>query len=79
MILIHHLCGHNRLSDRIGDLGVASRDSNYSVSDNNYGWGPDSLGSSKDIGNWWLYFEGPDSPYCLDALYAESEHRQLEC
>jgi len=72
LIFIHHSCGSNWLSDGNGGLGVALRDSNYFVSDTNYDWGPDSIGSSTDIGNWWLWFRGPDSPEYLEALYAES-------
>jgi hypothetical protein len=45
---------------------------NYFVSDTNYGWGPDAIGDTTDIGRWWLWFRGPDSPRILDALFAES-------
>jgi hypothetical protein len=45
---------------------------NYFVSDTNYGWGPDAIGDTTDIGHWWLWFRGPDSPRYLDALFAES-------
>jgi hypothetical protein len=72
LIFIHHSCGSNWLSDGNGGLGIALRDSNYFVSDTNYGWGPDSIGSSTDIGQWWLWFRGPDSAEYLDALYAEN-------
>jgi hypothetical protein len=73
LIFIHHSCGSNWLSDSNGGLGIALRDNNYFVSDTNYGWGPDSIGSSTDIGHWWLWFRGPDSTKYLDALYAENE------
>jgi len=73
LIFIHHSCGSNWLSDSNGGLGVALRDNNYFVSDTNYGWGPDSIGSSTDIGHWWLWFRGPDSAEYLSALYAENE------
>jgi hypothetical protein len=73
LIFIHHSCGSNWLSDSNGGLGIALRDNNYFVSDTNYGWGPDSIGSSTDIGYWWLWFRGPDSTKYLDALYAENE------
>jgi len=72
LIFIHHSCGSNWLSDSNGELGEALRDNNYFVSDTNYGWGPDSIGSSTDIGNWWDWFRGPSSPTYLAALYAES-------
>jgi len=73
LIFIHHSCGSNWLSDSNGGLGIALRDNNYFVSDTNYGWGPDSIGSSTDIGHWWLWFRGPNSAEYLNALYAESE------
>jgi hypothetical protein len=73
LIFIHHSCGSNWLSDGNGGLGVALRDNNYYVSDTNYDWGPDSIGSSTDVGQWWLWFRGPDSAEYLTALYAESE------
>jgi len=72
LIFIHHSCGSNWLSDGNGGLGIALRDGNYFVSDTNYGWGPDSIGSSTDIGHWWLWFRGPDSAEYLEALYAEN-------
>ncbi|MBN1358834.1 hypothetical protein JW988_08725 [Candidatus Bathyarchaeota archaeon] len=73
LIFIHHSCGSNWLSDSNGGLGIALRDNNYYVSDTYYGWGPDSIGSSTDIGHWWLWFRGPDSTEYLNALYAESD------
>jgi hypothetical protein len=73
LIFIHHSTGENWLSDSNGGLGMALRDNNYFVSDTNYDWGPDSIGSSTDIGDWWLWFRGPDSATYLSALYAESE------
>ena len=72
LIFIHHSCGSNWLSDSNGGLGLALRDNNYFVSDTNYGWGPDSIGSSTDIGHWWLWFRGPNSAAYLSALYAEN-------
>jgi hypothetical protein len=50
LIFIHHSCGSNWLSDGNGGLGIALMDNNYFVSDTNYNWGPDSIGSSTDIG-----------------------------
>jgi hypothetical protein len=72
LIFIHHSCGSNWLSDGNGGLGIALMDNNYFVSDTNYNWGPDSIGSSTDIGHWWLWFRGPDSAEYLEALYAEN-------
>ncbi len=72
LIFIHHSCGENWLSDGNGGLGISLRNNNYFVSDTNYGWGPDGIGSSTDIGNWWEWFRGPDSATYLAALYAES-------
>ncbi len=72
LIFIHHSTGENWLSDTNGGLGIALRDNNYFVSDTNYDWGPDSIGSSTDIGNWWLWFRGPSSTTYLSALYSES-------
>jgi hypothetical protein len=73
LIFIHHSTGENWLADENGGLGIALGDNNYFVSDTNYDWGPDAIGSLTDIGHWWLWFRGPDSSRYLDALYAESE------
>jgi len=73
LIFIHHSTGENWLSDANGGLGIALRDNNYFVSDTNYDWGPDSIGSSTDIGDWWTWFRGPNSATYLGTLYAESE------
>ena len=43
LIFIHHSTGQNWLADGNGGLGLALRDSNYFVSDTNYGWGPTDL------------------------------------
>lgn len=72
LIFIHHSTGENWLADDIGELGITLRDSNYFVSDTNYGWGPDEIGSYTDIGHWWLWFRGPNSATYLSALYAEN-------
>ncbi|MEW6555052.1 MAG: IPT/TIG domain-containing protein [Actinomycetota bacterium] len=72
LIFIHHSCGQNWLEDGNGNLGSALRDNNFFVSDTNYGWGPDAIGSSTDIGHWWSWFRGPSSPAYMAALYAES-------
>ena len=72
LIFIHHSTGENWLSDENGGLGKSLRDNNYFVSDTNYDWGPDSIGSLTDIGDWWLWFSGPNSSKYMTALYAES-------
>jgi hypothetical protein len=73
LIFIHHSCGENWLADGDGGLGITLRDNNYFVSDTNYGWGPDGIGDSTDIGHWWTWFRGPNSSTYLGALYAESD------
>ena len=72
LIFIHHSTGEAWLSDSHGKLGLALRANNYFVSDTNYGWGPDSIGDSTDIGNWWQWFRGPRSSVYMSALYKES-------
>ena len=72
LIFIHHSTGQNWLNDGNGGLGIALRDNDYFVSDTNYGWGPNSIGSNTDIGNWWDWFRGPNSAAYLASLYAES-------
>ncbi|OFW56336.1 MAG: hypothetical protein A2Y75_03815 [Candidatus Solincola sediminis] len=71
LIFIHHSTGENWLADGDGNLGISMRDNNYFVSDTNYGWGPDGIGDSTDIGNWWEWFRGPSGSTYLAALYAE--------
>ncbi len=73
VVFIHHSTGENWLNDDNGGLGIALRDSNYYVSDTNYGWGPNSIGDYTDIGHWWLWFRGPNSNAILNALYSENE------
>ena len=73
LIFIHHSVGENWLDDGNGGLGIALRDNNYFVSDTNYGWGPNSIGTHTDIGNWWDWFRTPNSPKYLSSLYTESE------
>lgn len=81
LIFIHHSTGENWLKDDNGGLGKALRDNKYFVSDTNYGWGPDGIGDKTDIGQWWLWFRGPDSSKYLKALYADdgqnSEYSRL--
>ena len=73
LIFIHHSTGENWLADENGGLGLALRDNNYFVSDTNYDWGPNAIGSLTDIGHWWLWFRGPDSSTYTNALHVESE------
>lgn len=72
LIFIHHSCGENWLADDNGGLGIALRDSNYFVSDTNYGWGPDAIGDLTDIGHWWLWFRGPNRSLYMNALFSEN-------
>ena len=72
LIFIHHSTGEAWLADGHGGLGIGLRDSNYFVSDTNYGWGPGSIGDSTDLGHWWTWFRSPSSPTYLSAVYAES-------
>jgi len=72
LVFIHHSTGQAWLDDGHGGLGIALRDNDYFVSDTNYGWGPDSIGDSTDLGHWWTWFRGPSSSTYLTALYAES-------
>ncbi len=71
LVFVHHSTGQNWLADGNGTLGIALRDNNYIVSDTNYGWGPDGIGSLTDIGHWWLWFRGPSNAAYTAALYAE--------
>ncbi len=73
LIFIHHSTGEGWLADDQGGLGLALRDSNYFVSDTNYGWGPDGIGDTTDIGHWFTWFRSPNSSTYLNALYAEGE------
>jgi hypothetical protein len=72
LVFIHHSTGENWLSDANGKLGIALRDNNYFVSDTNYGWGLNDIGSYTDIGHWWFWFRGPNSASYLSALYGET-------
>jgi hypothetical protein len=72
LIFIHHSTGENWLNDENGGLGNALMGNHYFVSDTNYGWGPDSIGDSTDIGQWWLWFRSPESSAYMHALFGES-------
>jgi hypothetical protein len=71
LIFIHHSTGQNWLADGNGNLGIALKNNNYFVSDTNYGWGPDTIGSSTDTGHWYTWFRGPKSATYMHALYTE--------
>jgi len=80
LVFIHHSSGENWLGDGNGRLGIALRNSNYFVSDTNYGWGPrdldvgsDRIGDHTDLGHWYNWFAGPNRGRYTKALYAESE------
>jgi len=62
LVFIHHSVGDDWLSAGIGNLGNQLGANNYYVSDTYYDWGPDDIGSYTDIGNWWDWFRGPNSP-----------------
>ncbi len=68
LIFIHHSSGENWLIDEDGGLGIALRNNNYFVSDTNYGWGPDAIGDTTDLGNWWTWFCGPNRDTYMTAL-----------
>jgi len=75
LVFIHHSTGEGWLADDHGRLGMALRDNNYFVSDTNYDWGPDSIGSLTDIGHWWLWFLGPKRDAYMAALLNQSGQR----
>jgi hypothetical protein len=72
LIFIHHSTGENWLTDDYGDLGKALGETNYFVSDTNYGWGPEGIGDRTDIPNWEEWFASPDTPTYMEALFNES-------
>jgi hypothetical protein len=82
MVFVHHSVGEDWLADDGGGLGAALAAANYFVSDTNYGWGPDGIGDTTDIGDWYTWFAGPGSGVYTEALYAEdgqnSEYSRLE-
>ncbi len=77
LIFIHHSTGENWLTDDNGDLGKTLMESNYYVSDTNYGWGPEwgpenvPVGDLTDIGQWWIWFRSPESATIMDSVYNE--------
>ena len=72
LVFIHHSTGEAWLADGHGGLGLALRANNYFVSDTNYGWGPEQIGDTTDMGHWWEWFRGPRSSQYLAAIYAET-------
>lgn len=77
LIFIHHSTGGNWIADPSGnslggDLGRALMQNNYFLSATNYGWGPNSIGSSTDIPDWLEWFRGVNTPTYMKALYSES-------
>jgi hypothetical protein len=72
LVFIHHSTGEAWLDDGHGRLGLGLRNSNYFVSDTNYGWGPDGIGDHTDIGDWWTWFRGPAVGTYTLALFVES-------
>ena len=69
LIFIHHSCGDSWLDTDEGNLGSQLGAKNYYVSDTYYDWGPDDVGSYTDIGQWWDWFRGPNSPTYTQAVY----------
>ena len=73
LIFIHHSTGENWLTDGYGNLGRELDNSNYFVSDTNYGWGPDYIGDNTDIPGWLEWFRSPQTPTYMQALFNENE------
>jgi hypothetical protein len=71
LIFIHHSTGEAWLADDYGGLGTGLKSNNYFVSDTNYGWGPGSIGSTTDIGDWYTWFRGASSSTYMAALFTE--------
>lgn len=67
LVFIHHSTGEDWLSG--GGLRQALNDNNYYVTDTNYGWGPDSIGDSTDIGHWHNWFLGASRDTYMSSLY----------
>lgn len=70
LVFVHHSVGEDWLADEGGGLGQALMANNYFVSDTNYGWGPDGIGDTTDIGDWYTWFAGPDSYSYTGELFA---------
>jgi hypothetical protein len=77
LIFIHHSTGMYWLANNHGRLGIALRDNNYFVSDTNYYWGPDSIGSFTDIGHWWTWFRSSRRDIYLNVLFNESNQQSF--
>lgn len=74
LIFIHHSTGENWLRDDYGTWGKELNRNNYFVSDTNYDWGPEGIGSSTDIINWREWFRSENTPRYMEALYKETKH-----
>lgn len=72
LVFVHHSTGQGWLSD--GLLGSQLTAANYYVSDTNYGWGPDGIGNTTDVGHWWTWFRGPGAATYTSALYAATDN-----
>lgn len=72
LVFIHHSTGEAWLQDDYGNLGATLGASNYFASDTNYGWGPDSIGDTTDIGHWWTWFRGSSASTYTAALDAHT-------
>lgn len=82
LTFIHHSCGANWLGDSNGQLATTLMANNYYVSDAGYGWRETGnsdgyvIGDNTDIGHWWLWFRGPNSPAYTQSLYARMDNRE---
>ncbi len=72
LVFIHHSTGSAWLHDGYGGLAASLGANNYFVSDTNYNWGPDEIGSRTDVGDWWTWFRGPSAPTYTASLYANT-------
>ena len=70
LVFLHHSVGDALLDTGDGGLGNLLGANNYYVSDTYYEWGPDEIGSSTDIGDWWTWFRGPESARYMEAAYS---------
>jgi hypothetical protein len=73
LVFIHHSTGQNWLEDWHGELGQGLMNTNYFVSDTNYGWGPHYAGDLTDIGHWWIWFRSENRDDIMAALYNNSD------
>lgn len=75
LVFMHHSSGTNWLRDTSGALGIALMNSNYFVSDTNYGWvgGGTNIGNRTDIGQWWEWFAGSNRDNIMADLWVEGD------